>query len=84
MSDPSQTDRSVTRVRDPQDEVGVASWIIVGVFALAVAGLAFSAITSPRPDQTTVVANRSGEAPVIGVRPLLDDETTGQAARPAR
>jgi hypothetical protein len=83
MSDPSQTDRSVARERDPQDEVSFASWIIVGVFALAVAGLAFSAITSPRPNQT-VVANRSGEAPVTGVRPLLEDETTGQAARPAR
>jgi hypothetical protein len=70
--------------RDLQDEAARASWLIVGLFALAVIGLAFSALTSPRADRTAVAVNGSGAAPTFAVPPVLDDETMGQAGQPAR
>jgi hypothetical protein len=80
MPDPSNVDRSANRRRDPQYEVGLASWLIVGLFAVGVMGLAVSGITSPRSDRTAVAANRSAGAPAIAAPPLvIEDETTGQA-----
>jgi hypothetical protein len=84
MSEPSQSDRTVTRALYPQDEAGFASWVIVGLFAFAVIGLAFSSITSSRSDRTAIAASRTGEAPMIGGPALFEDETTGQAPRDAR
>jgi hypothetical protein len=84
MSALSEVGRSASRGRDPQDEVGLASWLIVGLFGLAVMGLTVSSLTSPRPDRTAIAANRSNVAPAIVVPPILDDETTGQAGQSAR
>jgi hypothetical protein len=82
MSDPHRTVRGANRRRDPQEEVGFSSWTIVGVFALAVIGLAFSTMTTSR-ERTTVVANRS-MAPAISIPALFEDETTGQVAPSGR
>jgi len=84
MPHPFKVDLRASLGRDLQDETGLASWLIVGLFALAGMGLAFSSLTSPRSDRTVVAANGSGAAPVIAVPPVLDDETTGQAGPPAR
>jgi hypothetical protein len=85
MSDPYRTVSGAKRRRDPQEEVGFSSWTIVGVFALAVIGLAFHTMTAPRSDRTTVVSNRSmAPAVTIGMPALFEDETTGQAAPSAR
>jgi hypothetical protein len=84
MSHQSKVDLRASLGRDLQDETGLASWLIVGLFALAVMGLGFSALTSPRSDRTAVAANGSGAAPVIAAPPVLDDETTGQAGQSTR
>ena len=83
MSDPYRTVSGANRRRDPQEEVGFSSWTIVGVFALAVIGLAFSTMSASRSDRTPVVANRS-IAPAISMPAPFEDETTGQAAPSAR
>ena len=85
MSDPYRTVSGANRRRDPQQEVGFSSWTIVGVFALAVIGLAFSTMSASRSDRTPVVANRPmAPAVAIGMPALVEDETTGQAAPSAR
>jgi len=77
MSDPNHTVRGANRPRDPQDEIGFSSWMIVGVLTVAVIGLAFTTLTGPGPNPS-VVANRSIPAPMVSAPTLFEDETTGQ------
>ena len=81
MSDPYRTVGGANRPRDPQAEVGFSSWVILGLFAAAVIGLAFSTLTAPEPNRTSVVATRSIPAPVLGAPALFEDETIGQGGK---